>query len=170
MTERGIMEDSSKRAAALVATVSGMLIAGALLFEALGYSPCDMCMWQRWAHAAAAVLASLSIASASRSRGIAAALLAAAISAIATSGAIGVFHAGIEWKLWEGLTTCSARIRHGSDDVLMDIMKAPLVRCDEAAWRLMGISMAGYNAVISLGTAVLAALVATVRNHRNGKA
>jgi len=164
------MEDSRKKAAALVATVSGMLIAGALIFETMGYPPCEMCMWQRWGHAAAATLATLSLAAGQRSRNLSLAALALAIASMATSGAIGIFHAGVEWKLWEGLTTCSARTNHGDGDVLMDIMKAPLVRCDEAAWRLMGLSMAGYNAVISLGTAMLAALMASVRIHGNGKA
>jgi len=163
------MADSRQKAAAIVATVSGMLIAGALVFETLGYSPCEMCMWQRWGHVAAAVLATVAIVSAPSSRRISLVALMAAIASMVASGAVGVFHAGVEWKLWEGLTTCSARLHHGDGDILVDIMKAPLVRCDEAAWRLMGLSMAGYNAVISLGTAGLATLMVRARTHRNGK-
>lgn len=151
------MEDTRK-AAALVATVSALLIAGALVFEMSGYAACEMCMWQRWTHVAAAVLATSSLIAARMSRWTSAAALVLALAAMSASGAIGVFHAGVEWKLWEGLTTCSAGPRHGGGDVLAEIMKGPLVRCDEAAWRLMGISMAGYNAVISLGTAVMAAM------------
>ncbi len=126
------------------------LLGGALGSQYLGgLSPCEMCYWQRWPHAAAIVLAGLSFtapATASRSRLLV--LLAAA--AIAVSGAIGVFHAGVEYGLWEGLTRCTA-----SATSLQDILSAPLVRCDQVQWSLLGISMAGWNAILSLGGAAV---------------
>ena len=76
--------------------------------------------------------------------------------AIAVSGAIGVFHAGVEYGLWEGLTRCTA-----SATSLQDILSAPLVRCDQVQWSLLGISMAGWNAILSLGGA--AAIIALAR-------
>lgn len=161
-----MMEDSRKKAAALVATVSSMLIVGALVFEMLGYSACEMCMWQRWGHAAAATFATLALIAPSRWASI---VLIVAVGAMAASGIVGGFHAGVEWKLWEGLTTCSTRPHHGDGDILVEIMKAPLIRCDEASWRLLGISMAGYNALISLATVAAASLMSTVGIHRNGK-
>lgn len=147
------MEERSVCAAAIVAVMSTMLLAGALIFQWSGYAPCEMCMWQRWAHAAAAMSASMAMLLRAAPGRVATWL---AIACIATSGAIGIFHAGVEWKLWEGVTTCSARFSSGSGDVLIEIMKAPLIRCDEAAWRLLGISMAGYNAILSLGTSLIA--------------
>ncbi len=124
------------------------LLGGALGSQYVGgLAPCEMCYWQRWPHAAAILLAGLSFtsaASAPRSRMLV--LLAAA--AIAVSGAIGVFHAGVEYGLWEGLTRCTA-----SASSLQDILSAPLVRCDQVQWSLLGISMAGWNAIISLGGA-----------------
>ena len=74
--------------------------------------------------------------------------------AIFTSGAIGVYHAGVEAGIFEGLTTCSAALSGGSSaDILADIMATPLVRCDQIQWSFLGISMAGWNAILSIGSA-----------------
>jgi disulfide bond formation protein DsbB len=81
-------------------------------------------------------------------------LLAAA--AIAISGAIGVFHAGVELELWEGITTCST---NGATS-LEDILNVPLVRCDQVQWTFLGISLAGWNALFSLGGAAVIAYLA----------
>ena len=81
-------------------------------------------------------------------------LLLAAL-AIATSGGIGVFHAGVEYGWWEGLTACATTGTGGSTQDVMDaIMATPLVRCDVPQWTLLGISLAGFNAILSLGAAV----------------
>jgi disulfide bond formation protein DsbB len=133
------------------------LILGALFFQyVLNYPPCEMCHWQRWPHIAAAVVGlggGLLL-----HRGVlkpSAALPFAGLTLllVATSGAIGVFHAGVEWQWWPGPSACTTGyVFTGKLD-----LNAPVPRCDVAAWRLLGISMAGYNAVISLGTAVLGA-------------
>ena len=125
------------------------LLGGALGSQYLGgLHPCEMCYWQRWPHVAAIVLAGaaflLPIAD-RRTR----MLTALAAVAIAISGAIGVFHAGVELGWWEGLTRCTA----GGAVSLDDLMKVPLVRCDQVQWSLLGISMAGWNAILSLGSA-----------------
>jgi disulfide bond formation protein DsbB len=150
------MNTDKNRSAALTASVSSALLAGSLLFQAWGYTPCEMCEWQRWAHAAAAVLATVAILTRGRSVGV---LAASAALACAVSGMIGAYQAGIEWKLWEGVTTCAVSHHADGGDILVDIMTAPMVRCDEAAWRLLGISMAGYNALVSIGTAAVATLL-----------
>ena len=75
--------------------------------------------------------------------------------AIAVSGAIGVYHAGVEARVFEGFTTCTAT----GGLSLEDIMKVPLVRCDQVQWSLFGISMAGWNAILSLGGATLIAML-----------
>lgn len=127
------------------------LLGGALLSEYVGkLYPCEMCWWQRYPHAIAILLALgalLSPLAVTRTRVLT--LLAAL--AIAVSGAIGVFHAGVEYGWWEGLTTCTT----SGATSLQDIMNVPLIRCDQVQWTLMGISLAGFNALFSLGGAVL---------------
>lgn len=141
-----------------------MLLGGALLSEYVGgLAPCEMCYWQRWPHAAAIGLALMAILL--RGLGSRFFLLLAAL-AIATSGGIGVFHAGVEYGWWEGLTACSTTGAGGSaQDVLNAIMATPLVRCDVPQWTLLGISLAGFNAILSLGAAV-AILVLTIGSKR----
>jgi disulfide bond formation protein DsbB len=80
--------------------------------------------------------------------------------AIAVSGAIGVYHAGVEAKIFEGFTQCTALAKGGSTaDLLKQITHAPLIRCDEVQFRFLGISMAGWNAILSLSGAALILLM-----------
>ena len=131
------------------------LLGGALGSQYLGgLHPCEMCYWQRWPHGAAIVLAGLAFtASAESSRSRALTLLAAL--AIAVSGAIGVYHAGVELGIFEGLTACTAT----GAVTLQDILATPLVRCDQVQWAFLGISMAGWNAILSLGGAAVIAFL-----------
>jgi disulfide bond formation protein DsbB len=131
------------------------LLGGALGSQYLGgLHPCEMCYWQRWPHGAAIVLAALAFtASAESSRSRALTLLAAL--AIAVSGAIGVYHAGVELGIFEGLTACTAT----GAVTLQDILATPLVRCDQVQWAFLGISMAGWNAILSLGGAAVIAFL-----------
>jgi disulfide bond formation protein DsbB len=144
-------------AARLIALILPLaLLGGALGSQYLGgLHPCEMCYWQRWPHAAAILLAALSFtgsAESSRSRTL---VLLAAL-AIATSGAIGVYHAGVEAKIFEGLTQCTATAKGLTPaETLNQIIHAPLVRCDEVQFRFLGISLAGWNAILSLGGAAL---------------
>jgi disulfide bond formation protein DsbB len=138
------------------------LLGGALGSQYLGgLHPCEMCYWQRWPHGAAVVLAALAFtapATSARSRSLT--LLAAA--AIAVSGAIGVYHAGVEAGIFEGFTTCTALAKGGTTaELLKQITHAPLVRCDQVQFRFFGISMAGWNAILSLGGAALILLLST---------
>jgi disulfide bond formation protein DsbB len=132
------------------------LLGGALGSQYIGgLHPCEMCYWQRWPHAAAILLAALAFtgpAASSRARTL---TLVAAV-AIALSGAIGIYHAGVEVGIFEGITTCSTT----RGMTLQDIVSAPLVRCDQVQWSLFGLSMAGWNAILSLGGAVLIAVLA----------
>jgi disulfide bond formation protein DsbB len=132
------------------------LLGGALGSQYLGgLAPCEMCYWQRWPHGAAILLAGLAFTGQADSRRSRALVLLAAV-AIAVSGAIGVYHAGVELGIFEGLTTCAAAASGGTtEDLLNSIMKAPLVRCDQVQFAFLGISMAGWNAILSLGGAAL---------------
>ncbi|RVT41874.1 disulfide bond formation protein B [Sphingobium algorifonticola] len=131
------------------------LLGGALVSQYVGgLHPCEMCLWQRWPHLAAIVLALLAIILRGRAA-TSATLTALAALAIAISGAIGAFHAGVEYGWWEGLTACSTMpMGNSAADILDTIMAAPLTRCDVAPWSLFGISLAGYNALLSLAAAV----------------
>jgi disulfide bond formation protein DsbB len=144
-----------KLARLLALLIPAGLLGGALFSQYIGgLYPCEMCYWQRWPHGAAILLAIIALASplgVARTRLIV--LLAALL--IAISGAIGVFHAGVELGWWEGITTCTATGARS----LQDILNTPLIRCDQVQWSFLGISMAGWNAIISLiGAAVIAGL------------
>jgi disulfide bond formation protein DsbB len=148
-----------------VARLIALLLPLALLGGALGSQylgglhPCEMCYWQRWPHAAAILFAALAFtapAETSRSRSLT--MLAAAN--IAISGAIGVYHAGVEAGIFEGITTCTALASGGTNaDLLRQITHAPLVRCDQVQFSFLGISMAGWNALLSLGGTALIVLL-----------
>jgi disulfide bond formation protein DsbB len=139
------------------------LLAGALASQYLfGLYPCEMCHWQRWPHYAAlvpGVAAFLPFGTPVRR-----ALILLAALLVAISGAIGVFHAGVEYGWWQGLTTCTAPVATSMEDLL----NAPLIRCDVAPWTLAGVSLAGFNAIFSLGGAgfVLALLFRSKGNAR----
>ena len=132
---------------------SAALLAGALAFQYIGgLAPCPLCIWQRWPHVAAIVLAGLGLA-ASRDRRPVAVLGALAML---TGAGLGIYHTGIERNWWEGPAACSAANDIGSmstEELMSQIMNAPLVRCDEVAWEMLGLSMASWNALASLALA-----------------
>ena len=146
-----------------IARLIALLIPVALLAGAFGSQyfgglyPCEMCWWQRYAHMAAIVPAVFAFTAPAESRRSRIFTLLAAL-AIAVSGAIGVYHAGVEAKIFEGFTTCTSTVKMGGStaDLLKQLTHAPLVRCDEVQYRFLGISLAGWNAIISLsGTALI---------------
>ena len=142
-----------KQARLLALLVPAGLLGGALFSQYVGgLYPCEMCYWQRWPHAAAILLALGALLSPLNSLRARPLVLLAAL-AIAVSGAIGVFHAGVELGWWEGVTHCTAT---GATS-LQDILNVPLVRCDQVQWEFLGISMAGWNAILSLGGAAVIA-------------
>ena len=164
MLARATPSDTAGLSAArnLALAIPVALLGGALLSQYVGgLYPCEMCWWQRYPHGVAILLAlgaMLSPIAAPRTRPL---VLLAAL-AIAVSGAIGAFHAGVEYKWWEGITTCTT---NGATS-LNDIMSVPLVRCDQVQWSLAGISLAGFNAILSLGGAALITVLALRRTAR----
>ena len=155
---------NSRIAAPLVALAVPLLLYGGALVSQYGFGlhPCEMCYWQRWPHQAAIVLAILALVLRKNDGAMRALTLLAAI-AIAISGLIGIFHAGVEYGWWEGLTTCSTSA--SGPVTLDDIMAAPIIRCDVPQWTLGPISLAGFNAIFSLGAAALV-LALLQRPHR----
>ncbi|MFM2357209.1 MAG: hypothetical protein RLZZ528_2945 [Pseudomonadota bacterium] len=124
---------------------SFLLLAGAFVFQALGYAPCKLCLWQRWPHAAAIAIGLLALGLRGRALPLLGALAAAA------TAAVGLYHTGVERAWWQGPDTCTSGPISGlsADDLLNQIMDAPLIRCDEVAWSLMGLSMASWNMILS---------------------
>jgi disulfide bond formation protein DsbB len=152
------MTNRSTQIAFALGALAAALMIGALSFQYLGgFPPCEMCMWQRYPHIAAAVIglvgASL-IRLGMLDAGFAKPLAWIALLLVALSGAIAVYHAGVEWHWWKGPSACTGGAFTGPID-----LNAKVVLCDIAAWRLLGISLAGYNAIISLGAAAIAALM-----------
>ena len=144
---------ASHLARVLAFATPAVLLGGAYISQyGFGLYPCQMCWWQRYAHFAALALAALALAR----RSDALAWLAAL--AIVIGGLLGAFHAGVEYHWWEGLTACSTTARAGGDP-LEAIMNAPIVRCDVAPWDLLGISLAGWNFLISSAAALLIAIL-----------
>lgn len=135
----------------LAALGSTALLIGAWGFQYYGYAPCKMCIWQRYPHGAAVGLGAIALL-----LPLAILPLLGALAALITGG-IGVYHTGVERGWWEGPSTCSSGDIGGlsSTDLLNQIMVAPLVRCDEVAWQLFGLSMASYNALISFALAAI---------------
>jgi disulfide bond formation protein DsbB len=145
-----------RQAALLLFAVSGSLLLGALAFQYLGgMKPCEMCFWQRYAHLAVLGVAGLALLTGNRALGW------LAVLAMMVAAGLGLFHAGVEQDWWEGVTACTAPVSAGmSADAMLDsLMNAPLVRCDEIPWSLAGVSMAGWNAIVSAGAALCGAAV-----------
>lgn len=133
----------------LLATLgSAALLLGAFGFQHLGgMAPCKLCLWQRWPHGAAIIIGLIILGGGAR--------MLAWFGAVATAitGGIGVYHAGVEWKWWPGPSSCTGGgmdlgALSGSDLLSMDAPSG-LVMCDEIVWQMLGLSMAGWNALIS---------------------
>jgi disulfide bond formation protein DsbB len=145
------------KAPVLVLAGSLALLAGAFGFEHIGgLVPCEMCWWQRWALMATAFFAAdaLALCVVARRQPAMAAVVTAtawvAILGLASNAGLALYHAGVEQKWWQGLTRCTAPPVAGDARTMMaDILAQPLVRCDAIPWQMFGISMAGWNFVIS---------------------
>lgn len=146
----------ARQAPLLLFAVSGSLLLGALGFQYLGgLPPCEMCFWQRYAHLAVLALSGLAFVLGNRALGW------LAVLAMLAAAGLGLFHAGVEQKWWQGVTACTAPVASGMStaDMMDAFLNAPLTRCDQIPWSLFGLSMAGWNALISAGAALSAAAV-----------
>lgn len=141
------------RLGGLALVMSMGVILMALGFEYLGgYSPCPLCLMERYAYYAGIPLLFLAMALvAERPRVAAAIFFAVALGYLVNTG-LGVYHAGVEWHFWPGPDTCATAqpLPTTAADLLKGLDQARVVRCDEATWRLFGLSFAGWNALISL--------------------
>jgi disulfide bond formation protein DsbB len=154
------------RTGALVLFAAALVIAGALAFEHLGgLAPCPLCLQQRYAYYAGvpALFLALVLTAADRPR-LAAVLFGLVAAAFLANAGLGAYHAGVEWKLWAGPETCAATgarpLGSGKGGVLDSLSATRVVRCDEAPWQFLGLSLAGWNVIASLLLAAGAASAA----------
>jgi disulfide bond formation protein DsbB len=149
-------------AAVLVAAGGAATILGAYFFQyVLGVRPCPLCLEQRIAYYVSIPLAIAVAVAAGRDapRGLAAGGLGVIALTMLFNSGFALFHAGVEWKWWPGPQECSGPLTDLSagGDLLSSLTNLTIVRCDEAAWRFLGLSLAGYNVLISLTLAAIAA-------------
>lgn len=148
--------DGLNAAKLLAVALPAALLVGAYGSQYVGgLSPCEMCYWQRWAHWAGLAFALGAVLLARMpDRGRSFVWLAAL--AILVSGGIGIYHAGVEAGIFAGATQCTT-VASGvaPGDVLKSVMSAPMIRCNEIQFEFLGISMAGWNAILSVSGALV---------------
>ncbi len=150
--------------------ISGGLLAGALAFQHIGgMLPCTLCLDQRevhWVALALAGLGGIAFLMGQPLRRIAPIVLLILSLVYLYSGGLATYHAGVEWGLWQGPKTCSDGNNVDltiTDDLLGSLENDKMIpSCNQAAWRLLGISMAGYNALVSFGLSLLTGFTAMV--------
>ena len=148
-----------RNAAALVGGGAFALLAAAFAFQHLGgLDPCVLCVWQRWPHVALVLLCG---GAAALSLGLRPALILGGVIAMVGAGLAG-FHVGVEYGWWRGLEGCSAPdfLSLDSAQAREMMLNTDVIRCDEVAWSLLGLSMAGWNGLISLAIAGFCGLAA----------
>lgn len=151
------------RAALAIFAISLATLLGAWFFQfVLGYPPCPLCLQQRIPYYIVIPLALILTVAArgGASPRLVAAGLLLVLAAVLCGAALGTYHAGVEWHFWPGPTDCSGPLGNlNSGGSMLEQLQNPIhvVRCDQAAWRFLGISLAGYNVLISLAMAAIAA-------------
>ena len=145
-----VAQVTGKQLGMLAAGGSAVLLLAALVFQALGYAPCAMCIWQRYPHGVAIAVGALLAVGLSP-----VGLMVIGAAAAATTSAIGVYHTGVERDWWQGPTSCTGSgldlSNLSGSDLLPSASSGPstLVMCDEVAWEFLTLSMASWNALWS---------------------
>jgi disulfide bond formation protein DsbB len=155
--------DPAATAALAILVIAAATIGGAWFFQlVLDIKPCPLCLEQRYAYYAIVPLSALLALAASRGgpRGVLMAGLAIILLAALANAVLGSYHAGVEWGFWKGPTDCTGPlVDFGKAGNLLDQLdKVKVIRCDEVQWRFLGLSLAGYNVLISLLMAAVAGL------------
>ena len=149
-------------AAAIIALVGALTIGGFFFFQyGMRLAPCPLCLEQRIAFYISVPLALLLLLGANHGAARKVMLLgflAIAVAMLWNTG-LSAYHAGVEWKFWQGPIECSGPIdKFGSvRDMMNQLQRISLVRCDEVAWSFLGLSLAGWDVLVSLGLAAVAA-------------
>jgi disulfide bond formation protein DsbB len=151
-------------AAALILAAAALTLAGAWTFQALGFQPCELCLKQRYPYYAALPLAAGAIFLARNAPPVAARIVLGLLAAIfLASAAAGLYHAGVEWKWWPGPTDCTGDfVKPASmEDFRKQLESVRIIRCDDVQLRILGLSLAGWNVIVSAGIALVALFGAT---------
>ncbi len=148
---------------AIAALVLGTAtIAGAWFFElVIGLAPCPMCLTQRWPYYIGLPILALALILIKNNNKILSQIFLAAVTLLFLAGAFyGAYHSGVEWRLWEGPAGCSGGEELSADvgNLLQELSSAKVVSCVDAAWRFLGLSLAGYNVIISIVIAALSVI------------
>ena len=144
-----------------IAVIAALTLAGAWFFQlVLEILPCPLCLEQRYAYYLAVPLGALVAFAAARGAPrpvLLAGLVLLGLAVLANAG-LGVYHSGVEWGFWQGPTDCTGPVGNlGSAGTLLQRLDTvKVIRCDEVQWRFLGISLAGYNVLISLLMAAIA--------------
>ena len=148
-------------AALAITAIAAATLAGAWFFQlVLDIRPCPLCLEQRYAYYLAIPLGALVALAAARDapRGVPLAGLAILAAAALGNAWLGAYHAGVEWGLWKGPTECSGPVANlgSAGNLLERLDSVKVIRCDEVQWRFLGLSLAGYNVLLSLLMAAIA--------------
>ena len=142
-----MMNISARQLAILAGAGSAALLIAALIFQSVGYVPCELCILQRWPHLAAAIIGAVLIFIDSKLLRWAGALAAGLATAFA------IYHAGVEYQWWQGPVACTGGIdgmlNMSTQDLMAQLQSAPVTRCDQPQWYFLGLTMAGWNAICS---------------------
>lgn len=171
-SREGVASNAAALAALLIALIAAATLAGAWFFQlVLEIKPCPLCLEQRYAYYLALPLAILVAFLAGRGapRQVLMAGFIILLLATLANAWLGGYHAGVEWKFWPGPTDCSGPLVDfgKAGNLLEQLDKVKVVRCDEVQWRFLGLSLAGYNVLISLAMAAIA-LFGFVRSAKKG--
>ncbi len=154
---------TARRCATAVLLLAVLAIGGAWFSQlVLGLAPCELCLLQRWPYYIGVPLAAVTVALAFRagSKRLVVLLLSLLALIFLVSAGLAAFHAGVEWGFWPGPSACTGQYvaPASTDDFLKSLDAAASVRCDEAAIRILGLSLAGWNVLASLAIACIAAI------------
>lgn len=143
----------------VIALASVAILAAVLVMQyGFGYRPCELCHWQRYPFVATALLGALAWWSGERMPRLTGVLVGLAAVTFLAGAGVAAFHVGVEQKWWAGLESCGSPDgpANSIEELRLRLQGTPMVRCDEVAWSLFGVSLAGYNVLVSLALAVVA--------------
>ncbi len=160
MAETYFRDVHASRAAGLILLIAAATIAGAWIFQAFGIAPCELCLSERIPYYVGVPVAAATLVFALReSKALMLAGFIALFLIFAFSAGFGIYHAGVEWHFWEGPTACTGSTMTKAatmQDFMNQLRTVKVVRCDDVAIRILGLSLAGWNALISAALAIMA--------------
>ena len=162
-----IEPDIGRRSAALIGAAAAATLAGAWIFQGFGIVPCELCLKERIAYYGAVPLAAIvTYAAGGRARAIVVSGLIGLALIFSINAGLGIYHSGVEWALWKGPDDCTGAIAGAPKvaDFLKELQHIKVVRCDEVQIRILGLSLANWNVLISAALAAFATRAAALQD------